>query len=329
MPRVGHEAVGVHQSEAHGLNLDVVAPRVLRPQVKPLQKVQGEEDRHPLAVWGKLPDGEPLVLRGKGRHPLRGVGLEVLPGKEPPRGLAEAEEGLGQGSPVKAFPVGPGDLPEGLGVEGASPHLSRPWGPPPGEEDLLEGPKLRPLQGEEDAFCPPPAPRRLRPHGEAFLGVTDCGDEDLGEGKPAPALVQGPPPRDRPRHGHGKPAPLRHPPGKPFRGEGHGAFPGGVQAVEGSVPHQGEEVPPDPVGGGLHHGEAGGHGNGGVHGASPLLEHLHPRQSGKGLARGHRAPPSQDHVAAGGVGVVGEVHASMLPLGGWRGRPSPRPRRIT
>ncbi len=97
MPGVGHEAVGVRQGEAHGLNLDVVAPGVLRPQVKPLQKVQGQKDRHPLAVGGKLPDGQALVLRGKGGHPLRGVGLQVLPGKEPPRGPAEAEEGLGQG----------------------------------------------------------------------------------------------------------------------------------------------------------------------------------------------------------------------------------------
>lgn len=145
MAGVGHEAVGVRQGKAHGLNLDVVANGVLRPQVKALQKVQGEEGCHPLAVRGKLPDGEPLVLRGKGRHPLGGVGLKVLEGDEPPGVPAEAGQGLGQSPPVEAFPVGLGDLPKGLGVEGAPPHLPRPWGPPSGEKHLLEGLKLRPL----------------------------------------------------------------------------------------------------------------------------------------------------------------------------------------
>jgi hypothetical protein len=96
--------------------------------------------------------------------------------------------------------------------------------------------------------------------------------------------------------------------------------------VELPVPHEGEKVPPEAVGGGLHHREAGGHGDGGIHRVPPFPQGTSiPGHGRQGLAGGHHAPPAQDHEAPRGVGVVGEVHGPMLSPAGARLDPMGRP----
>ena len=220
--------------------------------------------------------------------------------------------------------------------------VARAEGAPLGVEALGPAAKDRVLRMGEEVRAGVQNRRVVRGERVAAAELDGRGEE-LRQGLCGVALVQRGPARGRAGHGHGQPAALGHllcaRAGRQHalareqrRGEAAGVEPGQRLAAEGD---DGEAVPAHAVVCGIDDRQRRGHGQGGVHGVSALVQDLQAGLRGQRVGGGDHAPVRVDQVSPGGEGIVLRIkHSdsssslfSVFSVGAFRtGRP-PIPRR--
>ena len=153
--------------------------------------------------------------------------------------------------------------------------------------------------------------------GVAFLRIADGRGQVFFEAQVAKALVEGGPCLGRAGHRNGRPAEGGHFIVRDLRldlldGDVGGRIAGGVEAVHLILhPDDGEGVGAQTVAAGLHDRQAGGGGNGRIHGVAALAQHFQTSGGSQIAAAAHHAVAGGDAVAVGGVGLVQRIETQI------------------